>query len=97
MAEEKKIGRPKGARNKSIVVRTEAIRGAISVEECTALARELFELSMSRDIAHADKIKAMALLLRYIAHSADTELVVDAERSLSPEQIAQMKALIDEL
>ena len=95
---ENKRGRPSGSKNKSLVVRTEAIRNAISVDECTALAREMYRMAFDDTISPADQIKARTLLLKYIAHSADVELLADAEsKVVSPESMLKAAALIESL
>lgn len=95
---ETKMGRPKGARNKSLVVRTEALRGSISEDECKALGRELFNMAMSDSASYGDKVKAMTLLLKYVALSADVEIIAEKDSAApSTESMAKAAMLIEAL
>lgn len=91
-------GRPLGSRNKSLVTRTEAIRNAITEAECKNLAREMLRMAFDVTISPADRIKAQALLLKYIAYTADVELIADSEASKpSADSMAKAAALIESL
>lgn len=86
-------GRPKGSKNKSLAIRTEAIRNAVTVDECQSLARELYRMAFDQEISPADRIKAQTLLLKYVAYTADVELITDSE-SKAPSADALVKAAL---
>lgn len=85
-------GRPSGSRNKSTVTRTREFREAISPEQCKAMALRLYSISMDEEVPYSEAIKAMTLMLKYLIHSADVELITDSEAE-KPSAEAMAKAM----
>lgn len=86
-------GRPKGSKNKSIAVRTEALRESLSPDKMKEIGYELALMALDREAPYSDRIKAMTLALRYGAHSADVELMAETEENSGPSAEQMIKAL----
>lgn len=96
-AVKRKAGRPKGSSNAITLNKTRFFQQCFTEEKVKEVADRLYEVMISKQTTDSDFIKAFSAWSRYILVTSDIEMQVEGEKakSLSPEQIEQMKSFME--
>lgn len=96
MSEQKrKPGRPPGSKNKSLVNKTIVFRETMTDERIKGVSDALYAIVMNEEHKASERVSAAQCLLKYTVHSADVELITDAEAEKpTAESMAKAMALI---